>query len=113
NKDIDSQLKSYKVLDDKFIVIDKKNRVLIDSISPNKGSAKGVDATIKGINIGNISPDIYENGERKEIDIKSNSNKMIIKYSGGKYKMIGENGVNVQELEREIRFLIGGEVTFR
>ncbi|MGJ0846858.1 IPT/TIG domain-containing protein [Tissierella praeacuta] len=113
-KDIKSQIKSYKVLETKFIVIDRKNMILIDSIDPNKGSSKGVDAVIKGINIARISPDIYENGNRDDnIDITTNTNKMLVKYTGGKYKMIGENGVEVEKLEREIRFLIGGEVTFR
>lgn len=112
-KDIKSQIKSYKILDAKFIVIDRKNMVLIDSINPNKGSSKGVDAIIKGINISRISPDIYENGKRESIDIITNTNKMIVKYSGGRYKMIGENGVKVNNLTREIKFLVGGEVTFR
>ncbi|MBU5255522.1 IPT/TIG domain-containing protein [Tissierella praeacuta] len=113
-KDIKSQIKSYKVLETKFIVIDRKNMVLIDSIDPNKGSSKGVNAIIKGINIARISPDIYENGQRDgDIDIKTNTNKMIVKYKDGTYKMIGENGVQVKNLTREIKFIIGGEVTFR
>lgn len=112
-KDIKSQIKSYKILDTKFIVIDRNNMVLIDSIDPNKGSSKGIDATIKGINIARISSDIYENGKRNSIDITTNTNKMIVKYSGGTYKMIGENGVKVIDLTREIKFIIGGEVTFR
>lgn len=112
-KDIKSQIKSYKVLETKFIVIDRKNMVVIDSINPNKGSSKGVDAVIKGINIARISPDIYENGARESIDIGSNTNKMIVKYKDGTYKMIGENGVQVKNLTREIKFIIGGEVTFR
>lgn len=113
-KDIKSQIKSYKILDSKFIVIDRKNMVLIDSISPNKGSSKGIDAIIKGINIARISSDIYENGTRDpNIDITTNTNKMTVKYTGGTYKMIGENGVKVDNLTREIKFLVGGEVIFR
>ncbi|SCG81796.1 hypothetical protein DW1_0175 [Proteiniborus sp. DW1] len=111
-KDIKSQIKSYKILDSKFTVIDRKNMVLIDSIDPNKGSSKGVDAVIKGINIARISPDIYEGGNRVDID-NTNTNKMIVKYTGGTYKMIGENGVTVSNLTREIKFIVGGEVTFR
>lgn len=114
SKDIKSQIKSYKILDSKFIVIDRKNMVIIDNVNPPKGSSKGIDATIKGRNIARISPDIYENGVRNgNIDITTNTNKMIIKYTGGTYKMLGENGVAVNNLTREIRFIIGGEVTFR
>lgn len=112
-KDIKSQIKSYKVLDSQFIVIDRKSSVIIDSIDPSKGSAKGVDAEIKGQNIARLSPNIYEGGNRESIDIDTNTNKMIVKYEGGKYKAIGEDGVVVKDLKREIRFLVGGEVKFR
>ncbi len=114
-KDINSQIKSYKILDSKFIVIDRKNMVSIDSINPNKGSSKGVDAIVKGRNIGRISQDIYENPTKGEpyIDIDTDTNKMIVNYTGGKYKMIGESGVDVETLTREIRILVGGEVLFR
>ena len=111
-KDIKSQIKSYKILDTKFIVIDRKNMVTIESIDPNKGSSKGVDATIKGRNIARISPDIYEGGNR-DGDIKTDTNKMIITYTGGTYKMIGKDGVEVKTLTREIKFFVGSQVTFK
>ncbi|HOJ11193.1 MAG TPA: IPT/TIG domain-containing protein [Clostridiales bacterium] len=112
-KDIKDQIKSYKVLDTKFTVIDRKNSVSLDSITPGKGPAKGIDAVVKGINIGRISSAIYESGTRSEPDITTNSSKMSIEYTGGKYKLIGENGVQVKKLTREITIHVGGPVRFR
>lgn len=112
-KDIKSQIKSYKILDTKFIVIDRKNMVTIESIDPPRGSSKGVDATIKGRNIARISPDIYEGGNRDKVDISTDTNKMTITYTGGTYKMIGKDGVKVHTLTREIKFFVGGQVAFR
>ena len=87
--------------------------VTIESIVPPRGSSKGVDATIKGINIARISPDIYEGGARTKVDISTDTNKMTITYTDGIYKMIGKDGVNVSTLTREIKFFVGGQVAFR
>ena len=87
--------------------------MIIDSVDPPEGSSKGVNATIKGINIARISPNIYEGGKREKVDISTDTNKMIIKYTGVTYKMLGESAVKVKNLTREIKFFVGDQVTFR
>ncbi|ABW20135.1 IPT/TIG domain-containing protein [Alkaliphilus oremlandii] len=112
---IKGQIKSYKILDKKFTVVNNRSSVVVDSIDPSKGSSKGIDAVVKGINIGRISGDIYSGGLRNPVDpdIITNPNKMKVTYTGGRYSLIGENGVEVDTLTREIQIFVGGPVRFR
>ena len=105
---IKSQINSYKIIESpQFILVDGRSGVKIDSITPNQGPIKGIDAELKGMNMGRISKDIYNGGTIDgNLDI-SDSEKVVIKYNGGKF-----NGKEVEHLTRTIQVFVGGIARF-
>lgn len=112
-----------------FIIISDGNKSSISQITPKKGPATGIPATITGRYLGSISPSVVEiNSDAKAImepkqegDKGKVSDSLSISYgdgegnSIGKYKMINtENGgVDVLQLKRTIKGSIGNRLSFR
>lgn len=95
----------------RYIVIDDNDMPVIEGITENFGPASGgKPATVQGRYLGSISPNIYTGGTLVNQEI-INENTLKIEYNGGTYKSLGD-GVEVEQITREIYILIGNRANF-
>ncbi len=127
-EDPTGKILSKKIFDDNvFTVIDNKDTLSINDLSPNRGPETGIDALMQGRYIGTMSPNVFAPNDNSKMiinegeKINTSSNTLRVSYEPidtdktiGNYKLIGgEKGVDVENITRDITIFIGGKATFR
>lgn len=106
---------------DKFTVIDGKQKMRIDTVSPDKGPDSGSKVEIIGSYFGTLNlPDFIPNSDKKDVhmykktDGSDDETVMEIEYSEADDNgFIGSyNGIRVQWAKRTIKVIIGGVAKF-
>lgn len=122
--DLSGKVVSTKTFDNNiFTVIDSRDTISISDMTPRRGPETGIDSQIQGRYIGSISENIFKPNEKMEIKTSFSGNTFTIEYKNkdsesenpiiGRYSLLGDDGVDVISIKRDINVFIGNRATFR
>ena len=111
-KDPMQEVTGETILEDKFTIIDGKNKATIISVLPNKGADTGEITTISGQFIGSLNIPEFIRSSSTPADVKESSadpNAIEVNYGPGTY---GTSKVEIKSAVRTIRVIIGNKASF-
>src|SRR5690606_13364490 len=102
-----------RILEDKFTIIDGKNKMTILTVQPNTGPDTGERVTISGQFIGSLNIEEFKrtNTDPATVSESPDPSAVEVHYGPGTYGT-GTNKIDIESAVRTIRVIIGNKASF-
>lgn len=112
-KDPMQEVTRERILEDKFTIIDGKNKMTILTVQPNTGPDTGERVTISGQFIGSLNIEEFKrtNTDPATVSESPDPSAIEVHYGPGTYGT-GTNKIDIESAVRTIRVIIGNKASF-